>query len=492
MHAEEHSDETSERKPRRFRLTQRPRVSSTDILLSALKPFDSSDLNSSDDDSYLNTNACLTKLLEKLCLTPLQRQELMKIQTAVFKAEGEWVTQTSTDEKVLDITAASLTQLIICLTSSESNVSFQKKFLLSSPSFTTPRFLLAAIYQRFFTDLALPECNVKSPTDYKIVRTRSVKVLQFWLTSLSYQFDKEMIESLHIFHDFLKRDPQSQALATFFQNALNDFNGIKTSKTSTIKKDIPPMIIPSTPPSQWTLVQIDPEELARQITLFHSYIFRNIGPMEMLTGIWGTTKGGGCPNIIKLQGHFDLLSRYISHSIIFPATPKERAQEFKRWFDVGSKFEAQKNYNGLFSVICGITHRSVVRMEQTMKHAYRLCNKKELDYLVDLCEIAQDFKNYRNKLRNVTDRCVPFIGCFQKDLVYIQESYPNNIGDLINFKKCTEAYKLIETIQMYQNLGYEFYVNDTIQRLIEEIPPCGDTFDLIKLSQEREPTVQHK
>ncbi|EAY18541.1 RasGEF domain containing protein [Trichomonas vaginalis G3] len=486
MQRDEHSDGISNRKNRRFKFSQRPRVSSADILLNALKPFESIEFQ---DDEYDNPAIILGKLLTTLSISSSEMQDLHKIQTLVFKVDGEWQTQPNSSE----ILAASVHQLIVCLLSPDSSVNFQKNFLLSSPSFVNPRFLLAAIYQRYFTDISLPGCNVKDNDEIKnIIRPRAVNVIKFWLKQCPYQFDKEMVKSLNIFLEALNHDKAMENLAKNVSTALNEFNGIKTNTTKTTIREPPPLNIPSTPPETWTLQQIEPHELARQITIFHSHIFHNITPLELLAALWGNSECGGCPNIIRLQEHFDLLSRFISHSIIFPATPKERANEFKRWFEVGQQFEAQLNFNGLFSVICGITHRSVVRMEQTMKIAYKSINKKELDALTDLCEIAQDFKNYRQRLQNTTDHCVPFIGCFQKDLVYIQESYPNKINDLINFKKCSESYKLIERIAMFQNQDYCFFINDTIQRLVENIPPCGDTLELITLSKEREPTQPHK
>ena len=468
----------------------KPRSSGVDTLLNALKPFSESDSEDSEDYTRTDDGNPLEALYSILQISVDQRIELDNLTTATFQDPKEWIPLSEEENDGVGIKAASVNQLIICLTSPAfSNIIFQKKFLLSSPSFVQPSFLLAALFTRYYMDITLSTSNVKTESELNTMRIRIVNILSSWITSLPYQFTQNMLEAFTTFIDVLSKDRKQEKLYKILDSAYKNFCGIKQKKHYTVKSEIPPSILPKGPKETWTLEMIDSEELARQITLYHSKIFMDIGPMEMLTSIWGAIKGGGSKNIELLQQHFDLLSRYVSRDIISKDMPKERGDRYRYWFEVGSYFNDQKNYNGVFSVICGLTHACVKRQTQTLKFAHKIIGKRQskLDELIALCQIGGDFKNYRPVISKTAGRCVPFIGCFQRDLVYIQESFPNKIGDLINFKKCVACVNLIESIGKFQNERYEFYEDSTIQHLIQSLPPILETKELMELSRKTEP-----
>ena len=480
----------------------KPKSSCLEILLDALKPFSASDSESEEAQETVEENgdgsqSPLEKLYSILEVSVEQRLELSRLTTSVFPDPEEFIPLSDEERKSDDIgiRAASSTQLIILLTSPKySNVHFQKKFLLSSPSFIQPQYLLAALFTRYFIDIRTPHCNVESDEELNTVRSRIIAILRSWITSLPYQFNDRMIEAFRTFmyDTFTSRDPKS-AQGLNLQAGLDAFYGIKSNTTITVKKPIPPSILPNEPKEEWTIELIDPEELARQITLYHSQIFRDIGPTELLTSIWSSVKGGGSKNIELLQNHFDILSRFVSKDIISRSDAKERGRRYNYWYEVSKHFNEQKNYNGLFSTIIGLTHPCVKRQTQTMKYGLKYVGKQKstLDTLISICEISGDFKNYRPIINKAADCCVPFIGCFQKDLVYIQESYPNKIGELINFKKCVACVNLINQISQFQNERYYFQPVDTIQHLITTLPPPLDTKDLMIMSRQIEPPVEN-
>ena len=147
-----------------------------------------------------------------------------------------------------------------------------------------------------------------------------------------------------------------------------------------------------------------------------------------------------------------------------------------------------QNFHGMFAVISGLTHRSVERMTDTMKFAMKTNTKRKRAYqeMVGLCDISGDYKNYRPVLAAAADECVPFIGCLQKDLIYISESFPNKIDDLINFNKCRMCAELIEKVKKYTQKRYFFNLVPHIQEMISSIPEPPDTVGLMQLSMDAE------
>jgi regulator of replication initiation timing len=58
-----------------------------------------------------------------------------------------------------------------------------------------------------------------------------------------------------------------------------------------------------------------------------------------------------------------------------------------------------------------------------------------VDNLESKLEISKNFKNYRTIMDNVTPPCIPYLGMYQKDLLFLDDGNPNMIENLINFNK---------------------------------------------------------
>lgn len=441
-----------------------------------------------DDDNFDNApvESPLENLYRILDINIEDRYKLSDIQSSNFPNLNEWKpSDGSGDGTNGEIDAASFTQLILYATSPTlPNVTFIKKFLLTSPSFVQPTRLLAALFTRYYTDIKSPTSNIHSPEELKNIRLKVVNLLAQWIKTLPYQFSEKMIDAYNDFMEYVKSE---ETVFRVLNGAYNIYKGLSVKeKTKLVKM---PSLLPPTPPDEWTLDDIEPLELARQITIAQSKIFRIIGPMELLTGIWGTTKGGGSPNVDRLIANFDKLSAYVPFSIMNNPDPKVRGKLYIRWAEVAAHCYELKNFNGMFAVIVGLSHRCVRRMPQTMKYAQKASKDKKaiLEEMFNICELSNDYKNYRPLYEATSDTCVPFIGCLQKDLVYIQECFPNQIGDLINWKKSIACFDLISKVGLRQLNRYPLKKSPRIQQLIDEIPPPMDTIGLMTMSLRVEP-----
>ncbi|KAH0791969.1 RasGEF domain containing protein [Histomonas meleagridis] len=389
------------------------------------------------------------------------------------------------------VSCASFPQLIIALTTPDvSNVEFQTKFLISFPSFAPPYRVLACLFARFFANINCSRSNISSKKNLLLVRAIITRLLSKWLVLTKYQFTDSMINSIKTFLNVIEKDESLRVQRQIVEGSLKKFEGSKLNKIHR-EKEYPEMILPKTPPNTWVVTSIPPEELARQLALLHSRTYRKIKPTEVLTMIWGDNKTGGSPNINKLIHHFNLFSNFTTLTIIMPTTAQKRAEVYTFWIEVASHCLRLKNYHALFSIVFGLMHRSIERLSDTLKISLKNTKTKTTFFqLRKLCSVESNYANYRSliqtQLTALVDPCVPFIGCFQKDLVYVQETYPNTINGLINFKKCTECVKLIDQISSFQNMRYNFKRCKQIQNIITELPPETDNVVLMKLSTTRE------
>lgn len=410
--------------------------------------------------------------------------ELYTLNTIKFKDPAEW--RPNPDDPNMPV-AASYRQLILCLTSPDlANVDFQKKFLITYLPFLTPPQVLAALFTRYYADITMPNSNITSPKELKQVRVRIIRIMATWLKLAAYQFTDAMFSTILSFAEILAYDDSAvsnKQLPQILIAAIEQAKGFQSKKYYRAV-EYPPIILPSTPPETWEITDIDPEEVARQVTLIHSDVFRKMGSMELLTAIWGTKKGGGAPNLDWLTRQFDIFSTYIEITILNGETPKERAATFQYWAKVGIHFHKMQNFHGLFAVMCALTHRVITRMPDTYKLALKFKDKKmkkKYQAIYQICELSGDYQAYRPALKAATGPCVPFLGCFQRDFIYVQEGFPNTVDGLINFKKSLECERIISEINQYQNEWYPFQKHKAIANLILTINERYQMLDLASL-----------
>jgi len=380
-----------------------------------------------------------------------------------------------------EIVAASFSQLLLYLTNPEgTNLNFQDVFFTSFPMFSSPRMFLFGLFVRFFP------CDCKKYPNIKVLRDRVISIIKRWSSKYFYQFDSNMKTAIEHFI-IIAKDMSMPSCTIQVLHSIHDRLMERNDDIVRTIREPPPMILPPDDPNSWTLVSISPIELARQISLFYSKLFLSMKPSELLDALFGQ-KGTCSPHIDQLVSHFSSLANFVSLSVLMGENDAQRSRFHSHWLEVADAFNNERNYNGLFSVISGLTHRSVSRLTKTVEKSLNSRSKRQkMELLCSICDIRSDFRNYREILTSkAIEPCVPFFGCVHKDLVYIQEGFSNTVDGMINFKKCSASSKLIEILSRFQNQGYFYSPNDRIQTLIQGLPPPTDSLILMRISQSRE------
>ncbi|KAH0788322.1 RasGEF domain containing protein [Histomonas meleagridis] len=430
----------------------------------------------------------LKQLYEELGLTPDELNLVKEVNFAVPKDPKEYVINPETGK----ISAASIVQLFLVLTDPDTGLDFQRQFLQTFVCYMRPQLLLSMLITRYTVPLNVPDINITSANSLNQIQIRIIRVLSSWLNMSTLHFkDDNMVTGLLKFSAFIRDETLDEAHQSnqykIVTSEINRFTG-SGSKPVVTKREMPDPILPRIKEDKWTSIQIfNPEEVSRQFTLLHSDLFRRIEPNELLEAIWFDNKQG-THKLNELIRMFDIFSGYVSLTVLNGANSRERAHVYKYWVDVATEFEKIHNYHGLFSVCCGLNHASVKRLYKTMKVIGKTKPQKKalMDKLFQICDFSDDYGAYRAIIAKAVEPCVPFIGCFQKDLKYVQETYPNRIEGLINFKKCVECYALLKTIQRFQNIGYYYIPVPKLQKLILDLQEPPSTTELMKISLSKE------
>lgn len=397
-----------------------------------------------------------SKLLEKT-----YAQELM------FNKEGQ-------------VTGGSLPALVERLTTHEStpDALFVSSFFLTFRLFCTPSNLAQTLIDRF-------EYVDDSPHMSGPVRLRVYNVFKQWLEShWRYEVDHEAIFVIQPFAetqlaaalpsaskrilDLIQRISSSDS--TLVPRLVSSIGKANTSISHYVPVDTP-MPTPLLNKSQaqallaWkaggnspTIMDFEPLEVARQLTMKQMSVFCSILPEELLGSEWMKKGGSGSPNVKAMTALSTELSNLVADTILHYNEVKKRAAVIKQWIKVAHQCFELKNYDALMAIICSLNSSTITRLRRT----WDIVSPKRREMLKTLQAVVdpgQNHKSLRARLADQVPPCLPFQGMFLTDLTFVDIGNPatkqlqgadGRDMTVINFDKHTRTAKIIGELQRFQ------------------------------------------
>jgi hypothetical protein len=380
------------------------------------------------------------------------------------------------------VTAGTLPALVERLTQHDSipDSIFVSAFYLTFRLFVTPIELARLLVDRF-------DYVAESPHDAGPVRLRVYNVFKCWLES--HWRDLSDHKALTVMESFA-HEKLSIALPEAGRRLLE-----LTEKVSSTKSPLVPRLVSSVaktsflpvaqhvpanmllPPSNmtksqatalkyWkmrgsnpTILEFDPLELARQLTIKEMKIFRSIMPEELLGTEWTKRSGSGAPNIIAISTLSTCLSHLVTDTVLQYKDIKKRAATIKHWIKIAYQCLELNNYSSLMAIICSLNSSAIGRLKRT----WDIVPQKQKDVLKDLEITVNPDKNYailRRRLHNHVPPCLPFLGIYLTDLTFVDEGNPakkqlpgtggHECISVINFDKHIRTTKIIGELQRFQ------------------------------------------
>ena len=402
-----------------------------------------------------------------------------------------------------EVAAGTLNQLVKHLTSSKGvDGRALQTFLLTYTSFTTPKVLLEKLIQRY--NIPKHKMEPKPGEEEGKVEARArqkqlrvVNFLRKWIELCFVDFSEEIIDMVFQFCEQL-RSGGATPLATLIDNALaSKLAGLAKRKMTQFEQPPPPSIMPKKPSSSGTaggysvnyeLLDIDPQEMARQITLIDYDLFGQIRPAELLNQSWNKPKlKHRSPHVLEMIQRFNTLSRYLCGQILHTEGVKERAKVMQHVMHLGRYLLELNNFNAFNAVLSAMQNSAVYRLNQT-KEALGSKITKQLDAWTTLMSPRQNSANYKAALAAAAAPAIPYLGLYLSQLTFIEEGNPQRLHGLINFKKCRLISKVIVNLLQYQvGKRYNFVPLDTIREMLSTLSAPETDDELYELSLKREP-----
>lgn len=405
------------------------------------------------------------------------------------------------EEIIIDVggavRAGTVPALVERLTTHETgDTNFIKTFLMTYKSFTTLDELFDLLVKRFYIKppegLSPSELEEWRRLKQHIIQTRVLNTIKTMITDDDF-LEKEDMYILDRMKEFLLRlDETSQkTMATHLLTL------IERARTGGLKKTITPNLV--SPPTsimpktnkKLKLPDIEPLELARQLTIMESHLYQKIRPMECLQRA-REQKTEHHDNIARVIQTSNRIANWVADTVLSHEDSRKRATVIKQFILVADRCRNLHNYSSMVAIVSGLNSPPIRRL----KRSWEQVNSRHLTQLNN-CEMTIDsgknFNNYRSTLAKVAPPCVPFIGVFLTTLTFIQDGAKDTLpANLVNFRKRQKASEVIQDIQRWQTIPHHFHPLASVQGYLEEsLNKFNDQVDVSdmfwNLSLEREP-----
>lgn len=365
---------------------------------------------------------------------------------------------------------------------------FVQSFMLTYRTLLTPRELMTLLELRW---------NSRPPADKDLeqfckermlpIRLRVFNCLKTWVEKSFDDFsaDETMIESVREFVKRLERggmiQPASQLLNALERRLEGSIGLVGTSFSG---GQMPP---PAYPHNNGTRFRdFHPVEVARQLTLVENALFRAVQPHELLDVNWNKKdKEQKSPNVLAMIRFSNHVISWMSSEIVSPEDVRERGIVLNRFIAVAQAALQLNNFNAAMEVVSALHISSVYRLQGTWN---MLPDESwtAVEALERLFESDDNFKNYRSALERAVPPCVPYLGRYLSDLLFIEEKHQRMLDDtLFNFGKLDTIASTINSLELQQK---SLYVLAEVPDIINYIKNYQITpeKDLYNLSLQRE------
>ncbi|KAI8999981.1 ras guanine nucleotide exchange factor domain-containing protein [Gaertneriomyces semiglobifer] len=242
---------------------------------------------------------------------------------------------------------------------------------------------------------------------------------------------------------------------------------------------------------------LDPLELARQLTLVEFSLFYAISPREFLDLKWmKASKENDAPNILRMTRWSNHVVKWVVSEIVgVRDSVKARASVMERVILFAQALEKLQNFNAVKEVLAALSTSAVYRLKKTKA---LLPSKliKSLEELSRLVSSELNYKNLRQRIRSSTPPLIPFPGLYQGDLVFLDTchrdwlrgrngdaSKAGNTSDkangkegpaIVNYHKMESVARCILEVEAYRKLPYSLEPVAEIQDYIRNFEPVDD------------------
>ncbi|XP_068704769.1 rap guanine nucleotide exchange factor 6-like isoform X1 [Montipora foliosa] len=207
--------------------------------------------------------------------------------------------------------------------------------------------------------------------------------------------------------------------------------------------------------ANFSLLQLKPRDLAKEITLQDFEVFRSIDPREYIYKLWNFGP--------KLTENLRKFSEIVNKEMFWVVTEicnesnlVKRMKIIKTFIKIARLCKECKNYNTLFAIVSGLGHSAVRRLKNTWDKLPTR-HSKAFEDLQSLMDPSRNMSKYRNLLNGEHGEppLIPFFPVITKDLTFIHLGNDSIVDGLVNFEKLRLIAREIRQISKFNSIPYD-------------------------------------
>ncbi|KAJ3264561.1 hypothetical protein HK104_006452 [Borealophlyctis nickersoniae] len=357
------------------------------------------------------------------------------------------------------------------------DATFTTPFLMFFHQFSTSEDLFEALVRRYLIE---PPPNL-GQEDFRVwvekkltpIRLRVANTFRAWLEQHWVDdSDDRVLDRIQQFARNVMMDSQPALAGRILEAITKKVNGVMSQSPKHIHRPRgeshsaytppPPPILPRSL-KRLSFLEVDPLELARQLTIMESRLFCAIDPSELVGQEWAKKDRRSAMNVRGMTVLSTKITQWVAATILSEPDVKRRYIILKHFVKIGDRCLALNNYNTLMAILSALNSSTIIRLKKTWE---QMSSKTRVmfEHLREATDHSRNYAQYRAKLRKVNPPCLPFLGLYLTDLTFTEDGNPplRNNGRLINFDKYVKVWRIIQDLQRFQ-IPYSLHTIPEIQ-----------------------------
>ena len=201
------------------------------------------------------------------------------------------------------------------------------------------------------------------------------------------------------------------------------------------------------------------KEVGLQLTLLESELFASLQIHDLLR------KAGTVDAMVR---RFNAVSQWVAHLVLEQEKARDRGAVLVAWIEALDQVRRANNFSGVMQILAGLQSAAVHRLKRSWAHVGPKA-LATLDRIRTEASSDASFKTLRLALHTASPPCIPHIGMYLTDLIFIEEGNPDPLDapGMLNYTRCELAAAKLREIKLNQQITHRIDPHPVVLPIVE-------------------------